>query len=43
MSTKRNVKNKSLQAKNSKSNHFRQCKKAGIPSGEHPKMDLVLG
>ncbi|MBL7555945.1 MAG: hypothetical protein JNM24_09005 [Bdellovibrionaceae bacterium] len=22
---------------------FRQCKKASIPSGEHPKMDLVLG
>jgi hypothetical protein len=22
---------------------IRQCKKAGIPSGEHPKMDLVLG
>ena len=25
------------------SDKFRQCKKAGIPSGEHPKMDLVLG
>jgi hypothetical protein len=24
-------------------NNFRQCKKASIPSGEHPKMDLVLG
>lgn len=22
---------------------IRQCKKASIPSGEHPKMDLVLG